>query len=114
MPLIHWILLLFQIQVLGPVEGDLYLGGRFRSAFELHEYEAVACRRTAEQLEQEFTDMIHSWQWEYWSLCNLHLALAEPPAFKAAESDPEINNSFLYVLGYESMADLKGHWAREF
>jgi phytoene dehydrogenase-like protein len=63
-----------------------------------------------DQLEQDFTDMIHSWQWEYWSLCNLHLALAEPPAFKAAESDPEINNAFLYVLGYESMADLKGHW----
>ena len=63
-----------------------------------------------DNLEQEFTDMIHSWQWEYWSLCVLNLALAEPPAFKAAESDPEINKSFLYVLGHESMADLKGHW----
>jgi phytoene dehydrogenase-like protein len=63
-----------------------------------------------DQLEQEFTDMIHSWQWEYWSLCNLHLAMAEPPVFKVAEADPEINNAFLYVLGYENMADLKGHW----
>ena len=27
----------------------------------------------------DFTDMIHAWQWEKWSLCNVHLALAEPP-----------------------------------
>ena len=61
-------------------------------------------------LEKEFTDMIHTWQWEKWSLCHLHLALAEPPKFKAAESQPDINNAFIYVLGYESLADLKGHW----
>jgi phytoene dehydrogenase-like protein len=63
-----------------------------------------------EQLEREFTDMIHSWQWESWSLCNLHLALAEPPHFTAADAEPEIDNALLYVLGYESLADLKGHW----
>jgi phytoene dehydrogenase-like protein len=64
----------------------------------------------ADKLEREFTDMIHSWQWEAWSLCNLHLAMAEPPDFRAAESEPDLNEAFIYVLGYECMAELKDHW----
>lgn len=61
-------------------------------------------------LDEEFTDAIGSWQWEKWSLCDLHLALAEPPRFRAAESQPDLNNAFIYVLGYESLADLTRHW----
>jgi len=63
-----------------------------------------------DNLEQEFTDMIESWQWEKWSLCDIHLAMAEPPNFKAAESEPDANNAFIYVLGYDGLADLTGHW----
>jgi len=63
-----------------------------------------------ENLESDFTDMIKAYQWEKWSLCNLNLALAEPPNFAAAASNPDVNNAFIYVLGYESLADLKGHW----
>ncbi len=63
-----------------------------------------------DKLEAEFTDMVHVWQWEKWSLSGLHLALAEPPRFKAAESQPDINEAFIYVVGYESLDDLKGHW----
>jgi phytoene dehydrogenase-like protein len=62
------------------------------------------------ELEQEFTEMLRIWQWEKWSLSVLHLALAEPPSFKAAASQAEIDRAFIYVLGYESMNDLKGHW----
>ena len=29
-------------------------------------------------LEEDFTDMIETYQWEKWSLCNLHLALKVP------------------------------------
>jgi len=36
--------------------------------------------------------------------------MAEPPNFKAAASDPEINKAFIYLLGYESLADLKNYW----
>lgn len=61
-------------------------------------------------LEREFVEMIKMWQWEKWSLCVLHLAMAEPPRFKAAESQPDIDRAFIHVLGYESLADLKGHW----
>ena len=50
------------------------------------------------------------WEWEEWSLCNVHLALAEPPHFQAAESQPDVDRAFIYVLGYESLDDLMGHW----
>ena len=61
-------------------------------------------------LDPDFTAMIKAYQWEKWSLCNLHLALSEPPAFKAAAEDPEINRALIYLLGYESLADLKSHY----
>jgi phytoene dehydrogenase-like protein len=63
-----------------------------------------------DKLDREFVDMIKIWQWEKWSLCVQHLAMSEPPHFKAAESQPDLNNAFIHVLGYESLADLKGHW----
>src|SRR3990172_6435493 len=63
-----------------------------------------------DKLDPEFVDMIRIWQWEKWSLCVLHLALAEPPRFAAANSQPDLDAAFIYVVGYESLADLKGHW----
>jgi len=62
------------------------------------------------ELEPDFVDMLRVWQWEKWSLCVLHLALAEPPRFRAAAGQPDLDEAFIYVLGYETLADLKGHW----
>jgi len=63
-----------------------------------------------ENLETDFTEMIKAYQWEKWSLTNLHMALEEPPNFKAAEANPDVNRAFLYIIGYESMEELTGHW----
>jgi len=63
-----------------------------------------------EHLDPDFVHTIRGWEWEEWSLCNVHLALDEPPRFAAAEQRPELNESFLYVLGYEGLEDLIGHW----
>jgi phytoene dehydrogenase-like protein len=63
-----------------------------------------------DELEPEFVDMIKVWQWEKWSLANSHLALAEPPNFTAAATQPDLNRAFIYVLGYENLAALKAHW----
>lgn len=63
-----------------------------------------------EKLDEEFVEMLRVWQWEKWSLAVQHLALAEQPHFTAAEKEPEIDDAFIYVLGYESLADLKSHW----
>jgi phytoene dehydrogenase-like protein len=63
-----------------------------------------------DNLEQSFVDMIKSWQWEKWSLFDVHLAMTEPPNFKAAASNPDINKAFIYLVGYESLDDLRNHW----
>ena len=63
-----------------------------------------------DNLDPVFADGIRSWEWEEWSLCNLHLALAEPPRFKAAETRPEVDQALIYVLGYQSMDELTSHW----
>jgi phytoene dehydrogenase-like protein len=63
-----------------------------------------------ENLDKEFVEMVKLWQWEKWSLCDLHLALSEPPRFKAAESNPDVDKAFVYLVGYETLADLKKHW----
>ena len=63
-----------------------------------------------DKLDPDFVAMVNSWQWEKWSLLDLHLALAEPPNFKAAESNPDVNKAFMYVLGYESCDELTKEW----
>jgi phytoene dehydrogenase-like protein len=63
-----------------------------------------------DKLDPEFVDMIKIWQWEKWSLCVQHLAMSEPPKFTAAEAQPDLGSAFIHVIGYESLADLKGHW----
>lgn len=61
-------------------------------------------------LQQDFIDMLKSWQWEKWSLFDVHLAMAEPPRFKAAEKNPDVDKAFIYLIGYESLGELTGHW----
>ena len=61
-------------------------------------------------LDSELVEMIKVWQYDKWSLFDVHLALAEPPQFKAAASDPQINKAFIYLIGCENLASLKRHW----
>ncbi len=63
-----------------------------------------------ENLEQDFVDMCNAWQWEKWSLLDLHLALEEPPSFKAAESNPDVSKAFMHVLGYDNSDELIKEW----
>jgi len=63
-----------------------------------------------DKLDSDFVEMIKIWQWEKWSLFDTHMALEEAPNFTVAASDPEINQAFIYVLGYESSEELKNHW----
>ncbi len=63
-----------------------------------------------DNLKPDFLEMIKAYQWEKWSFLQTQLALAEPPDFKAAKNNPDVNKAFLYVIGYESMKDLTDHW----
>jgi phytoene dehydrogenase-like protein len=63
-----------------------------------------------DHLDKEFAKKIEGWQWEKYSLLGLHLAMEEPPKFKAAETNPEMNKAFMYVLGYETPQELIADW----
>ncbi len=59
-----------------------------------------------ENLDDNFVEKVKGWMWEEHSLMGLHLALEEAPNFAAASSDAEINNAFVYLLGYETAEEL--------
>jgi phytoene dehydrogenase-like protein len=61
-------------------------------------------------LDPAFVESIKTWQWEKWSLLQLHYALKEPPRFTAAEKNPDINRSLIYLIGYEGTQDVIRHW----
>ena len=55
-----------------------------------------------EHLESEFTEKLNGYQWDKYSLCGVHLAMEQAPDFKAAASNPDINNAYVYILGLET------------
>jgi phytoene dehydrogenase-like protein len=63
-----------------------------------------------DNLDATLVEKIKAWEWEHWSLCHLHMAMEEAPQFAAAAKNPDINNAFIYVLGFENSEDLKKHW----
>ncbi len=57
-----------------------------------------------------FAKKIKNWKWESYSLLGVHSALEEPPNFKAAEKNADINKACVYLLGYEKLEDLINHF----
>jgi phytoene dehydrogenase-like protein len=63
-----------------------------------------------ENLEADFVTRLQDFEWEWDSLFATHLALDTTPQFAAAASDPDVNNAFIHVVGYESEKALTEHW----
>lgn len=63
-----------------------------------------------ENLEGDFVTRINDWQWDKWSLFDVHLALFEAPQFTVAASKPDLNNALIYIVGYETEQDLIDHF----
>lgn len=59
-----------------------------------------------ENLDVDFVTRTKDWQWEPHSYFHVHFALFDRPRFKAAERNPEINDAFIHVFGFESYNDL--------
>lgn len=49
---------------------------------------------------------------KFWSLFTVHLAMAEPPSYAAAEFDPDVNRAWVVNLGYDSLEALNEDWAQ--
>lgn len=72
----------------------------------LDPYQTFKALVGADKLERDFVDRIDDWQWERWSLLEMHLALEEAPKFTA----PGIDDAMVYLLGYQSSQELIDHW----
>ena len=66
----------------------------------------------AKNLDKDFVEGIGMWHWERWSLLQIHMALKQPPVFKAAEKNPDLNKALCYLIGYESSQELKDQWSK--
>ena len=47
---------------------------------------------------------------KFWTLFSVHLALREPPDYKAAQFDPDVNKAWVINLGYDSLEALNADW----
>lgn len=63
-----------------------------------------------EHLDADFVTRLGEWEYSDWSFFTVHMALYQAPRFKVAESDPELNNALIYLVGYESEDDLVSHF----
>jgi len=90
-------------------DGTVYRARKF-VASSLDPYQTFFKYVGESNLETNFVTRTKDWEWELSSLLHVHLALAEPPNFAAASRNPDINEAFIIVLGYESQADLIKHY----
>lgn len=63
-----------------------------------------------QHLDQYFVQRVKDWEWEKASLLGVHLALDTRPHFLAAEDNPDVDNAFVYIVGYDTEADVTGHF----
>lgn len=67
-----------------------------------------ACR----QIMPGLAEASKAWEWETWSLFGLHLAFGERPLYKAAASDPAVDQALIKIMGYEGSAQFLSHLSR--
>ena len=63
-----------------------------------------------EKLSPELVRQVEGYPHMDWSYYSTHLALREPPQYRAAEFDPDIQQAWVLNAGYESLADLNQDW----
>jgi phytoene dehydrogenase-like protein len=63
-----------------------------------------------EHLEEELVGRLGQWHYSDTSFFTVHTALFDPPKFTVAESNPELANALMYVVGYECEQDLVDHF----
>lgn len=90
-------------------DGTVYTAKRF-VASSLDPYQTFLKYVGAQNLEDRFVTRVNDWEWESSSLFHVHLALNEAPQFAAAKNNPDLNEAFITVLGYENQANLIKHY----
>jgi len=63
------------------------------------------CNRVSRGLVEQ----TKAWEWESSSLFGVHIALSEPPRYKAADFDPAVDQAMIKLIGFESTGELLSH-----
>jgi phytoene dehydrogenase-like protein len=90
-------------------DGTVYRASKF-VASSLDPHQTFLEYVGQEHLDEDFVTRIKDWEWDTWSLNGVHLALEVPPDFTAARWNPDVNNAFVYVLGYDTDEDVIDHY----
>jgi len=60
-----------------------------------------------QNLPGDLATSAEKWQWEKWSLFDLHLGIkGEPPNYKASKFNPDVNKALIQIMGFESPEDI--------
>lgn len=59
----------------------------------------------------ELAERVRAYRWAAWSLATLHLALTEPPAYRAAAFDPDVDRAYGVYFGADSSGELERNFA---
>ncbi|MCL5406773.1 MAG: NAD(P)/FAD-dependent oxidoreductase [Deltaproteobacteria bacterium] len=65
-----------------------------------------------EHLEADFAKRLKDYRWESHSHFTYHMALEQAPRFELAGKYPELEKSFIHVMGFDTPQDLIDHWQR--
>lgn len=90
-------------------DGTVYSATKF-VASSLNPHQTFLDYVGERHLDADFVTRIKDWQWDPWSHNGVHLALAEPPDFISAKFNPDVNQAFVHILGYDSHEDMIDHW----
>ena len=60
-------------------------------------------------LDAQTLEGVKNYKYSQWKLFGGHLALNEPPKYKAAEFDPDIQRAVNLCIGYETLEDFDAH-----
>ncbi len=61
-----------------------------------------------EHISEDLKDSVEGWTYDKWSFNTLHIATDDPPKYKT--DDLFINNSFMNIVGFETMDQVLSHW----
>jgi phytoene dehydrogenase-like protein len=61
-------------------------------------------------LDKGLVRKINAWKWHDWTIFGAHISLNEAPRYRAAQDNPQVNEAFHPVFGYDEPADLLRHY----
>jgi len=90
-------------------DGYEYRAKRF-VASSLNPHQTFLELLRTEEVESDLGQRVRDWKWENMSFFHVHLALTEKPKLKFAAENPDLEKTFIHVVGFDSYQELLNHY----